>query len=279
VPIDSAGRPFDIIHAMMPVNDSTRPTVPVRAGYGNGRYRRCIVLQTDDTVVSGELADDFHHFAVRLRHDGRRVVSVEGEDVRVPWTTCPGALEPLRRMRGARLSTPLPELLRFTPAREQCTHWHDLACLAIAHAARAASGGSSRRRYDVTVADRVDGRTVCELARDARTRLRWRMHQSDISESTPELFRGRTLSGRDFRRFCAGLDDDLAEAAWVLRRAIFIGLGRQHDFENIAEASTFAPVVGAACHTFDPARIGDARRVYGTLRDFSDTPLRILDRD
>ncbi len=230
--------------------------------------------------MRGELADDFHHFGVRLRHDGKCAVSVEGEDVRVPWTTCPGAIAPLRRMQGVALSALLPGLLRRTDARAQCTHLHDLACLAIAHAARCVAGGPPFRRYDVSVPDRIDGSATVELLRDGQTQLSWRIRASTVTDSTPASFAGLELSGGAFHRFCAEqLDAELAEAAWVLQRAVFIGLGRRHDFERIHEASTFAPVVGAACHTFDPVRVADAKRRYASLRDFTSAPLRILDRE
>ncbi|HKJ24475.1 MAG TPA: hypothetical protein VKB65_06610, partial [Myxococcota bacterium] len=103
---------------------SAEPTAglpPTRADFGGGCYRRRILLEAEGAEARGELADDFHHFAVRLRHDDARVVEVRGEDVRVPWVTCPGALAPLRRMEGVALSRTLPGILRHTDAREQCT--------------------------------------------------------------------------------------------------------------------------------------------------------------
>ena len=151
-----------------------RETLPLRDDYGSGCYRRCIVLEADGDTVRGELADDFHHFGVSLRHDGERALEVVGEDVRVPWTTCPGALEPLRRMEGAPLSRAVRDLLRHTSAREQCTHLHDLACLAVAHAARAAAGGAAMRRYDAEVPDRVGDETHSVLRRDGAVLLRLR---------------------------------------------------------------------------------------------------------
>ena len=71
----------------------------------------------------------------------------------------------------------------------------------------------------------------------------------------------------------------MAEAAWILQRAIFVGGGRRHDFDGLREAKDFAALLGAACHTFAPERVGDAKRVGDNLRDFSDTPEWLLDRD
>jgi hypothetical protein len=256
----------------------TQPSVPRRPGYGRGIYRRRIVLEARDGEVRGELADDFHHFSVRVTHDGERAIDVKGEDVRVPWTTCPGAIAPLRRMRGAALTRSILQVFGHTRAREQCTHLHDLACLALTHAAR----GEALRRYDISVPDRIENATEVVLHVDEREALRWWVRGNSVEQATPARFDGAPLGGLAFLNFLRHeleQDAELAEAAWVLERAVFIGHGRRHDFEGISEASIFAPVVGAACHTFDPARVGDAKRVYGTVRDFTDAPETILDRE
>ncbi len=253
--------------------------LPQREKYGEGCYRRCIVLDAAVGSVRGELADDFHHFAVSLRHDGRTAGRLEGEAVRVPWTTCPGALEPLRRMEGAPITRTLADLTAHTRARAQCTHLHDLACLAIAQAARFAEGAAPRRRYDATLPDRTDGRTRATLARDGETILEWQLQKSRITDASLDAFTGLELGGIGLVRLIhRELDPDIAEAAWILQRAVFIGAGRRHDFEAMPAASVFAQVVGAACHTFDPARVDDAHRNRGTLRDFTRAPERILER-
>ena len=254
--------------------------IPMRPDYGRGSYRRCIVLETVGDGVRGELADDFHHFAVTVEHDGRAVTAARGEGIRVPWTTCPGAIPALRALVGAPLSDSFLETLRYADPRAQCTHLYDLACLAVCHARRAQEGGAGRRRYDVTLPDRRSGGSRPTLLRDGELVLDWQILGSEIAEATPEVFAGLSLGGTPFHRFVMReLDADLAEAALVMRRAIFIGLGRRYAFDGMSEARMFAPVVGAACHTFDEARVGEAKRVLGTVRDFHDQPERILERD
>lgn len=250
--------------------------LPVRGDYGGGCYRRGILLHAEPGALRGELADDFHHFAVRIRHDGDAVLEVRGEDVRVPWTTCPGALEPLRRMQGSRFSASLFELLRHTSPREQCTHLHDLACLAIAHGARA---GTGQRRYDIAVPDRVDGATRASLACDGRERLAWRVEGAKVVEGSPERCTGLRIRGSGFKEFLrAESDPEIAEAAWILQRALFIALGRQHDFDRMLTAEAFAAIVGSACHTFAPGRVANARRMRGSVREFSSAPERVFER-
>ena len=62
-------------------------------------YRRRIVVTTvEPCVVVTDLEDDFHHFVITLRHDGQRVESVHAASERWPWSTCPAAAEPLRKL-------------------------------------------------------------------------------------------------------------------------------------------------------------------------------------
>ena len=60
-------------------------------GAHEGAYHRRIRLVADEWTVRGDLEDDFHHFTVHLGHDGDHVVTVVGDAVRYPWTTCPAA--------------------------------------------------------------------------------------------------------------------------------------------------------------------------------------------
>src|SRR4051794_30477497 len=86
---------------------ASSPTTSSRSDH-TGVYRRRILLDAlDERTVAGEMEDDFHRFGVTLVHDGTRVVEMRGEGVRYPWTTCPDAVEPLRALAGAPLSTQL----------------------------------------------------------------------------------------------------------------------------------------------------------------------------
>lgn len=252
--------------------------IPARADYGAGCYRRAIRLEAESGIVRGELADDFHHFAVTLRHDGERVTAIEGEPVRVPWTTCPGALAPLRRMQGILLDLSLREVTRHTPARAQCTHWHDLACLAIAHAGRFERADAPLRRYDFAMPDRVERTTRCTLLRDGEPVTAWRVTGMQIAEADDPALEGLRIGTRPFREALALSTGDAFEARWVLQRAFFIGLGRQHDFEAMQTATEFATHVGGACHTYSDAHMHEAQRHAGTVRDFSDAPEAVLRR-
>ena len=154
-------------------------------------------------------------------------------------------------------------MARHADVRLQCTHLYDAAVLAVANAAR----GHARRVYDATIPDRNDGRARVVLARDGATVLEWQVEGMQITEPAPYTGQG-LLAG--FVKWCyATLDLEAAEAAQVLRRALFIGLGRQYDFDRIPHAGNFAGVAGR-CHTFNDDRIAEAERVHGTVRDLRD---------
>src|SRR5262249_35262282 len=54
-------------------------------------YRRKSIAIAGEFETVAAMEDDFHHFTVRLRHDGERVTGISGETIRFPWSVCPGA--------------------------------------------------------------------------------------------------------------------------------------------------------------------------------------------
>lgn len=251
---------------------SDRKPIPLRQSSTPGIYRRRIVLHADRNTASGWLEDDFHCFGATLRHDGECVIAIRGEARRWPWSTCPGAIDPLQRLTGAPLSTSLRSVARGVDPRAQCTHLFDVALLAIAQAAR----GAGRRVYDMALPDRVAGRTRPSLRRDGELVLAWEIERNEIK--SPEPFAGRTLQGGRFNAWIDGeFAGDEAEAALVLRRACIIGIGRKYDFDQIPRAEAFARELGAgACHTFGPDVLEDALRIVGSVRDFTNDPAAML---
>ncbi|MDH5675076.1 MAG: DUF2889 domain-containing protein [Myxococcales bacterium] len=242
-----------------------------RADYGSGAYRRRILLIAEGGEASGELEDDFHHFRARIVHDGERVVGACGEALRVPWTTCPGAVTQLLRLEGAPLSRSTRTLAAHTDARAQCTHLFDVAVLAVAFAS---GGQAGRRQYDVEVPDRKAGVTTATLHRDGELWLRWELRRFEITAPAP--FAGRRLIGGFGRWAHEQLEPELCEAAQVLQRAIYIATGRRSDFESMERAEEHLETMGAACHSFSSPQVERALRVKGSVRDFSARPGALL---
>lgn len=240
-------------------------TPPRRADYGSGAYRRRILLIAEGHRVSGELEDDFHHFRARLEHDGERVTRAEGDALRVPWTTCPGAVDVLARLVGLPLSRSLRAAAAHTEPREQCTHLFDAAALAVGFASLGTDG---RRVWEAVVPDRQGGLTTATLTRDGEPLLRWEMDRQRITGPAP--FEDRPLIGGFGRWAEAQLTADLAEAAQILQRAVFIANGRRHDLDSLDRAEQRRHVMGDACHTYSPTHVLHAVRVKGSVRDLTD---------
>ena len=169
-------------------------------------YRRHIRLDAHGRQVVGELADDAQHFRVRLRHDGQRVVALDGEAVRHPWNTCAEAINPLRALEGMVLSHRCTAVGEVANAGEQCTHWFDLAGLAVAHAA----ARRVSREYRCAVWGEPGADVHATLERDGAPLLTWRLEGMTIRGAAP--FEGRSLTGEFMAWAESELDPDLAEA-------------------------------------------------------------------
>ena len=238
--------------------------------YGKGIYRRRIRLVASPGAVRARLEDDFHHFGVTLHHDGERVSAVDGQATRYPWTTCAEAVVPLQDMAGLVLSVRVMDPARSLDPRRQCTHLFDLACLAFAHA----GARRDRRQYDVEIPDRRQQRTTMRLRRDGEPVLAWEVEEGQIVSPAP--FAGRSLA-KGFPDWAeATLDPELAEAAIVLRRASAISIGRAFPLDRIPRARELASRTLGACYSFSPGIIERGERMYGTSREFSHTPDRLL---
>jgi hypothetical protein len=222
-------------------------------------------------IVQGDMEDDFHRFGVVLEHDGERVVQMQGEARRHPWTECPGATVPLRKLAGMRLSTRPTAASDYTNARENCTHLFDVASLVISHAA----AGRDRRQYDITIPDRVKGRTRATLHCDGELLLDWEVDGTHIEG--PEPYSGVNLMGSQFLRWAENdLDDETAEAAVALRRATFIAMGRARNLDEAPSALEYMDLARGSCHSFTPGIAENALRMLGSTYDFSDSPDRLL---
>ena len=242
-----------------------------RSDYGKGAYNRRVRIIASDGCVSGELEDDFHHFKATLEHDGQHITRATGEAMRVPWSTCPGATLPLARLEGMALSHDLLAAGRHTTSREQCTHLFDAASLAIVFAA---AGHTGQRLWEVNVPDRIHGATTATLRCDGAQLLQWKLERNRIV--SPEPFSDRALVGGFGRWANEQLAPELAIAAQVLQRGIFIAMGRLYDFDTIDHATAHSDTMGSACHTFSPAHVERAMRVKGSVIDYTTRPHELL---
>lgn len=226
----------------------------------SGALHRRVLLEAHAGHVTAALEDDFHHFAVRLEHDGQRVTSVEGQALRSPWASCPGAGAQLAALAGCELSVRPAVVAGHIDSYQQCTHQYDLALMALAQAVR---GG--RRDYLAVVADPVAGRRTALLECDGRIVLEWMLEGAMVVAGT--ALAGANLRKLDMAVLGAG-DPDLAQAVSLLRRTVMVAGGRGVDFDGVATLEVFEHMTGA-CYAFQPARQAEGKRNTGTIRDFT----------
>ncbi len=110
---------------------------PANPAYGTGCFRRKIHLINQPGRVVAALEDDCHGFRVTLHHDGATVTEVEAETLRIPFDTCPGAIEPIKALSGIALGSEPKTITTQVSPFSNCTHLFDLSVLAISHASRA----------------------------------------------------------------------------------------------------------------------------------------------
>jgi hypothetical protein len=233
-------------------------------------YRRRIrIVSLDPGVVQSDLLDDFHHFVITLRHDGTRVVAVDAESRRWPWSTCPAAAEPLRRLAGMPLEARFTAAGRWTDPKQNCTHQFDAACHAITHAAH----GREERVYDLEIPLRQPetGASHCRSWVDGDPDLEWQLDWNGIVDAEPPFDTAPWRGG--FMRWAdENLEPDEAERAITLRRACDIGLGRGMNLDAIPVADQLPQSMAGICHTMQPGVVDVAFRHVGSIRDFARDP-------
>ncbi len=215
-------------------------------------YRRRIRVTPTRGAVTAMLEDDMHCMRVTLRHTGGKVDAVEAETLRAPWNTCPDAG---RQLVETFAGQPLAEVTARREKRQNCTHLHDLAVLAAAHA-----DDEAAIEYEVLASDPVEGRRVLELRRNGDRALRWVEQDGVLAE--PAAAAGQSLL--TLRDWIAGLPAAEQEPARVLQWASMVAHGRTIPLDQQSDARTMPP----NCYTFQPERAAVADRI-AVPHDFS----------
>ncbi|HSW14558.1 MAG TPA: DUF2889 domain-containing protein [Solimonas sp.] len=215
-------------------------------------FRRRFRVTTGPGWVRSEVEDDYHCMTVTLRHARGVVTAVEPVMHRAPWTTCPGAVGQLQQTF---MGLALEGFVARGEKTANCTHLHDLALLAAAHAADV-----EPLVFDILVSDPVDSRRRSELRRNGLPLLGWSEQDNRIVE--PAELSGLRLD--QLRDWIESLAPAQQEAARLLRWGAILAHGRTIPMERQSDASRMPP----NCYSFQPQRSGEARRV-GEIRDFS----------
>jgi len=216
-------------------------------------YRRRFIITPSLHCVRSDLEDDYHCMGVAVHHEGRIATRIEPVMARAPWTTCPGAVaELIATFTGVALDA----FAERGAKQHNCTHLHDLAVLAAAHAHDRAP-----LVYDILVSDPVEGRRSAEIRRDGTLLLFLREAGGRMVE--PDAATGLALDG--LRPWIDSLEPALREPARLLRWGALVAHGRTVPWERQSDARRMRP---GSCYTFQPARMAEARRI-GAIRDFS----------
>jgi hypothetical protein len=216
-------------------------------------FRRRFRITPSANSVRAEVEDDYHCMSVTVHHRDGIATEIEPAMIRAPWSTCPGAIDKLKRTF---TGVALDAFGERGEKRANCTHLHDLATLGAAHAS-----DKQPLIYDVLVSDPVGGRRDSELRCDGRTLLRLALKDGQVVE--PEEFAGVTLD--KLGPWIDSLEPQFREGARVLRWATMIANGRTIPLERQSDASRM-PIGG--CFTFQPDVRVSAKRI-GKIRDFS----------
>ncbi|MAA60287.1 MAG: hypothetical protein CMK79_09060 [Pseudomonadales bacterium] len=205
-----------------------------------------------ENAVIAELEDDFHCMSVVLHHNQGRVLNIEADMHRAPWSTCPGATtQLLQTFSGAKLS----EFPRQGQKKINCTHLYDLAVLGAAHAL-----DENPTIYDIRVSDPIDHTRQAAIYSNRRLLLHWIEKNFHLTE--PAAAAGIRLD--QLRSWIDTLAPELQEPARLLQWGNILANGRVIPLAEQSDATRMPP----SCHTFQPERAKLARRVGG-IQDFS----------
>lgn len=215
-------------------------------------YRRRLRVEAGEGAVVAQMEDDYHCMSVTLEHDGERVSAILPDMDRAPWTTCPGAQAKLIETF---VGLPLKEVTARRDKQANCTHLHDLAVLAAAHAHE--RGGFT---FAISASDPVDGERVLEIRRDGVALMQWT--ERDGILVSPDSLNGKTLL--TLRDWIAALPEADREAARLLQWGSIVAHGRTLPWDRMYMAENMPP----NCYGFQPGRVASAARV-GRIIDFS----------
>jgi len=226
-------------------------------------YRRRLRMTPGADHIVSELEDDYHCMQVVIHHDGEVATAIAADMLRAPWTTCPAAVSVLQQTFNG---VALRAFAGRGEKRANCTHLHDLAVLAAAHAF-----DPEPLLYDILVSDPIEGgRRHAELRRNGTHVLSWVHANARILE--PAELSHLTLG--NMRPWIDSLPAREQEYARLLRWGSMLANGRTIPMADQSDASSMR---AGSCYTFQPQRMNQAKRV-GALRDFSNGTADPLDQ-
>lgn len=255
--------------------------------YGSGCLRRKVLLRKTIDLsrnaaegqqkVTAELEDNCHQFRVRLFHDGHKVCAVNGDALRFPNDTCPGAVTLLDRLVGVTLGMGPGAFAKSTNPREFCTHLFDLACLAYTHASRSPeSFAGDTRLYHAIIQDEDDeGIQDAQVLINDKTVIHWHLKNHVVQDEG--IAKNANVHSGFTRWAMAHLEGDELEAAIVLAKTNFVAMSRRVDTEKVAGTQLVKGIMPKdICYTYRSPVMENAHHLHNSTVDYSHNPDAML---
>lgn len=252
----------------------------------SGIFRRAYRFDIGDGTVTGEMADDFHHFALTMAHDGRRVTDIGGEGLRTPWNTCLKAPNALAALNGLALQDDPATFIRQSNSRMQCTHLYELAALAASHLVRGAASVTYEAAVPYPLGPEPLGAT---LTQNGEAVLDWHLVRPDAPGLPVEqLVRGDMIvapapfAGQRVSKLLGwaaeNVDAAMFDAIYILRRAVGISAARVLDLDNpdVDIVDLMFRGKTSDCFAFQPENRDYTTRHVGSTLDFTAAPGTLL---
>jgi len=240
--------------------------------YGSGAYRRRLRMRASLGRVDVELEDSNHGFRLHMQHDGERVTQVVAETRRHPFVTCAEAVTRLQTLVGADLAADGATLRQRLPQGANCTHLHDMALLALAHAGE--MPGFSRS-YDIVVYDEREGMTEARVDCDGASIHVWQVRDDAVAE--PVAHAGKPMKRGFYAWVSQHFEGMPLEAAVALQRGYFVAQSRRVARLPYQEWPAGADKMpDGTCYSYNHDVVARALRIEGTVWDLTDKPELLL---
>jgi hypothetical protein len=241
-------------------------SLPARADYGRGVFVRSLAICTPSPGrISLAMEDPVHAFQIDFAHHEGVVTEVRARWERQPLSSCAGATGALDAMVGCRLSDNLFDIARHADATRQCTHLHDMFCIAATHAHQQRPDC----RWDVVVPDAIDAPVTASLVRDGNTVLSLTLERDYHTIAAPEAMRGMSVLKGFLAWVRRHVPAERHEQYFLMQKGVFLAQIQRIDAESMIgrEARLSGPPDGT-CFGSQPERYASATRV-GVIRRFA----------
>lgn len=196
---------------------------PPNPAYGTGVFRRRLRMAADGRWVRVAVNDPYHAMWAALDLKDGVVADVRAGMWRTPKNVCPGAVHALRELMSMDIQRASASIFSEGRAGRNCTHLLDITRFGLGCHVR----GEVMRVLDLIIPDP-----------DARGQSRIRAEADGVTIHDWELVDGRLTDAAGF--VGSPLDSSFAsamrerfdgielEAAWALRMAVFVAVGRAY---------------------------------------------------